>query len=69
MHNYVELFLTKTHYVMKYNQKYVEMEQKGANEQINKVSAYFTCRSFKLILSLTISNKHKVLSSGLQSKV
>lgn len=52
---------------MEYNQKYVEMEQKGANEQINKVSAYFTCRSFKLIL--TISNKHKVLSSGLQAKV
>lgn len=54
---------------MKYNQKYVEMEQKGANEQINKVSAYFTCRSFKLILNLTISNKHKVSSSALLSKV
>lgn len=54
---------------MEYNQKDVEVEQKGANEQINKVSAYFTCRSLKLILSLTISNKHKVLSSSLQSKV
>lgn len=69
MNNYVELFLNKIHYVMEYNQKDVEMEQKGASEQINKVSAYFTCRSLKLILSLTISNKHKVLSSGLQSKV
>lgn len=54
---------------MKYNQKYVEIEQKGANEQINKISAYFTCGSLKLILSLTISNKYTILSSGLQSKV